>query len=1010
MKAISKRLFPIFGLPDSEGQTVESIVGLFDDTELAVILLDTQHKVIKWSKGAESLLMFSADEVLGKLLVEIGLLETNEIQSSQTLKRLTQPGSFSVERKLTRRDGSSLWANLMVNPLVDSEGSIHSIIILVYDITNVKAETDHLRHENAELHFDLQEADKAIRLQSARFKAMVENNQDIMALMDKDLKMIYRSPSAVKLTGYSDEEWKKIDFTNDFIHPADRSAFIQAMNIARTSPREFVPITYSGKHKTGRYFHVEGTLINMLDEPDIGAFIFNTRDVSDKLSKEVRLRENRELLAERDQLLDIFVKYSPAAIAMFDMELKYLVVSQRWMQDYGLVGQQILGKSHYEIFPEIGDEWKALHQRALKGEILFNEEDRFVRANGEETWLRWQMRPWRYGNEKMGGIIMFTEDITKRKKSEEAIRLSEHRYRQLVERISDGFMALDTNDRFVFMNSSAEKLLGQTAEKMIGQNIWQIFPTSLEKEFYQRYRQAQYSLHDTIVQIYSSAVDGWIECRIYPSATGCSIFLKNIDKQRRAELALRREVRSRKLIMDSALDAIVSINRNGEVIFWNPQAEKIFGWTEEEAMGQKLSELIIPHRYRHLHEEGMGRYHRSGRAPVLNNLMEMSAVTKEGQEFAIELFVMPVEDEDEIFFCSFIRDISERKKTETALLESRKRLEQAQKIAHVGSWFIDMRTGVKQWSEEMKAIYELEPLKPHLNNEEWENLLHPEDRERITRQLDLNKDKDISMSFRLQFPDGRIKYIYAEGNYEYDAEGNPLFLYGINHDITSQKKLELELLEQQKQEQLKLAGVALQAQERERNLIGQELHDNVNQILVGTNLLLSILAKREGVDHSLVATCKKNVEEAIAENRRIAHELSSPVFSEMNLPEKISLLCETMLKPVEIIYELDMDNYESGKLNEPQKVELYRVVQEQLQNIVKHSKAVHVFIRLMHSDSRCILTITDDGVGTNMPFGGNGIGMRNMEARAASLKGSLTVTTAPGKGFGLILTIPAANI
>jgi PAS domain S-box-containing protein len=976
---------------------------LLEDRGLCVFVLDHNCRISKWGTGATELLGFTPEDVLGKRLSDSGVMKESEMQLGQFAERLAKPGSFSLRRIFVGIDGTEFPAELMVHPIADAGGNIQSILMLVYEV-NGKIE----KEERVDLNDIESHAGQSEKLEAARFRSLVENDQDMMLLMDKDFQMIYHSPSIITTTGYTSDEWVKLDFIRDFIHPEDRDNFQQSFKTSVSAPGEFVQVRYRGLHKSGQYFDIEGTIINLINEENVQAYILNTKDVSEKIKREARLSEKRQLLLERDQLLDIFVKYSPAAIAMLDMDLKYLFVSQRWLNDYKLEGMNIIGKSHYEVFPEIGDDWKAVHQRALKGEILFSEEDKFVRSDGEETWLRWQVRPWSYGDEKMGGIIMFTEDITKRKKSEEAIRLSEHRYRQLVERISDGFMALDTNDRFVYMNNSAERLLGQTAEKLLGQNIWQIFPTALEKEFYQRYRQAQYSLQDTMVQIYSSAVDGWVECRIYPSATGCSIFLKNIDKQRRAELALRREVRSRMLIMDSALDAIISINRTGHIIFWNPQAERIFGWTEEEAMNQKLSEMIIPARYRRRHEEGMMNYKRSGKGPILNTLMEMSAVNREGTEFPVELFIIPVEDRDEVFFCSFIRDISERKKTEIALLESRKRLEQAQKIAHVGSWFVDLKSGKIEWSEELKSIYELDPSKDFLDNSEWTKLVHPDDRERVIRTLEQTTQTDISMSFRLQFPDGRLKYIYAEGTYERDSDGQALFVYGINHDITSQKKLELELLEQQKQEQLKMAGVALQAQERERNLIGQELHDNVNQILVGTNLLLSILAKKEGIDQSLVATCKKNVEEAIAENRRIAHELSSPVFSDINLPEKISQLCNTMLAPAEIMYELDMDSYDGSKLTEPQKVEVYRIVQEQLQNIVKHSRAIHVFLRLMHSENRCLLTITDDGMGTASPYSGNGIGMRNMQARAASLKGSLTITTAPGKGFALILTIPVA--
>ncbi len=122
-----------------------------------------------------------------------------------------------------------------------------------------------------------------------------------------------------------------------------------------------------------------------------------------------------------------------------------------------------------------------------------------------------------------------------------------------------------------------------------------------------------------------------------------------------------------KLVMNAAMDAIICINTSGEIIFWNPQAAAIFGWTEKEALGYQLAELIIPQQYRKRHIEGMAHYLKTGEGPALNKLMELSAVKRSGQEFPIELTIMPIRQQTEEFFCAFIRDITERKKSEAAL-------------------------------------------------------------------------------------------------------------------------------------------------------------------------------------------------------------------------------------------------------------------------------------------------------------------------------------------------------
>jgi PAS domain S-box-containing protein len=126
-----------------------------------------------------------------------------------------------------------------------------------------------------------------------------------------------------------------------------------------------------------------------------------------------------------------------------------------------------------------------------------------------------------------------------------------------------------------------------------------------------------------------------------------------------------------RLIMDAALDAIICIDLQGAITFWNPQSERIFGWKEHEVLGKKLSGIIIPERYRKQHEAGIAHYHRTGYGPRLNTLLELHAINKWGEEFPIELTVHPIKRENDEFFCAYIRDITERKKAEHKLIDEK---------------------------------------------------------------------------------------------------------------------------------------------------------------------------------------------------------------------------------------------------------------------------------------------------------------------------------------------------
>lgn len=107
---------------------------------------------------------------------------------------------------------------------------------------------------------------------------------------------------------------------------------------------------------------------------------------------------------------------------MFDMEMRYLVVSPRWIEDYHLEGRQVIGKSHYEVFPDIPQRWKDIHRRCVAGAIEKCEEDPFPRASGGVEWVRWEIHPWKGDHGEIGGIVMFTEVITPRKQAQEELK------------------------------------------------------------------------------------------------------------------------------------------------------------------------------------------------------------------------------------------------------------------------------------------------------------------------------------------------------------------------------------------------------------------------------------------------------------------------------------------------------------------------------------------------------------------------------------------------------------
>lgn len=153
------------------------------------------------------------------------------------------------------------------------------------------------------------------------------------------------------------------------------------------------------------------------------------------------------------------------------------------------------------------------------------------------------------------------------------------------------------------------------------------------------------------------------------------ILANDVTEKLKSEEALKSSEETRRLIMDSAQDAIICIDSNGQIIIWTPQAEKTFGWEEKEVLGKNLADIIIPPQYKNDHTKGLEKYMHTGEGPVLNKLIEISAINKQGAEFPVELSIVAFEQKGKTFFCGFIRDITERKNGEILLKELNKSLE-----------------------------------------------------------------------------------------------------------------------------------------------------------------------------------------------------------------------------------------------------------------------------------------------------------------------------------------------
>jgi PAS domain S-box-containing protein len=172
-------------------------------------------------------------------------------------------------------------------------------------------------------------------------------------------------------------------------------------------------------------------------------------------------------LAERQSQLAVFVEHAPAAIAVLDHEMRYLAVSRRFVVDFRLPPDaRLIGRSHYEIFPEIPERWRDIHSRVLAGEEFSNEEDQFTRQDGRIDWTRWSMAPWRGGDGRIGGAVLLAELRTEQVEARRALIDGEARFRATFENAAVGVALVGTDGSILRANNSFARMLGYSVEEL----------------------------------------------------------------------------------------------------------------------------------------------------------------------------------------------------------------------------------------------------------------------------------------------------------------------------------------------------------------------------------------------------------------------------------------------------------------------------------------------------------------------------------------------------------------
>ncbi len=370
-------------------------------------------------------------------------------------------------------------------------------------------------------------------------------------------------------------------------------------------------------------------------------------------------------------------------------------------------------------------------------------------------------------------------------------------------------------------------------------------------------------------------------------------------------------------------------------------------------------------------------------------------------------------------------DIEDRKRAEEALRSTeseqrhiaaqlereRARLVEAQEVAKMGSWEAELPSLNVIWSEQTHRIFETDPSRFHPTRAEFREFIHPEERAKVDAALvaSLGKRSPSTVEYRIVMPDGRVKVLEERWQAFHDEEGKPIRVAGTCRDVTEAVRAEEELR--------RLSGQLLRLQDEERRRIARDLHDSTGQDLVALATTLSqlhaLIPSSSRKSRKLASQCQALADQCIRDVRTLSYLLHPPMLDEAGLEDAIRHYAGGFTERTGIEVELEISP-RLGRMKPHAELALFRVVQESLTNIQRHSGSLKAKIRTERGPGKFTLEISDKGSGISgslrrrngkTPFG-FGVGIPSMHERVALIGGELDIESSGG-GTTVRVTIPA---
>jgi PAS domain S-box-containing protein len=727
------------------------------------------------------------------------------------------------------------------------------------------------------------------------------------------------------------------------------------------------------------------------------------------------------------------------------------------------------------LYKNIVHIFSALSRQDIKS-IPFFPEDNFVQTfdffveciEKKSVAIRWFCVPvlaenghhngWQFTGIKIPGILI-TE--TSKKKANNKIRSEKelHQYPEqiinILNSITDGFFMLDKNFTITLWNKEAEQLIGKASAKMIGYNILEKLPELFDANIYNVFLKACRKKTAVSIEQYIQRLGLWLEMNAYPSADGLFVYFKDVTQRKKQEMLLELEKNVLEInsnqkatlritvdyflegiekIFPGMLCSVLTLNEDGISMshLSAPSLPKMFSlsidgssigpgagscgtamFTKKRVIVSDITKDPLWENYKTLAHQFNLRACWS--LPIINAQGDILAAfatyyTYPKSPTDLELIII-----DRV--ANLIKIIIENKRAEEKIKIINERYILATKATNDVIWDWDMKSA-PFWSEGFYSQFGFKPGKKVNHGRFWESHIHPDDYAKVIHSFEKfisQKQKGIWLEeYRFKKANGKFALISDRGFLMYDEEGNIVRMIGSMQDITDRREMEKKLLKKELNKQKLIVQAVVDAQENERAQIGKELHDNVNQILSTTKLYLELARTDDDDRLNLITRSVKNIHHAINEIRNISRSLVPPSIGDLGLLDSINDLIEN----IKAIKAIHVEFYPVGafeeKISDQQKLMLFRIIQEQVNNVLKHSEAKNLIIELIlvENENRIELNITDDGKGFEPAKmkRKKGLGISNIISRADLFGGRVSIVSAKAEGCKLSIQVPIHNL